>query len=100
MTENLLVAVMGHRNSGKSTTWYELFGRTVRTGKEPRDLDLGGGESVEVFVVSGSPEERKEYVGDLLNGETPRVVLCSLQYRDDVWESYRYFFERDYQAIV
>jgi hypothetical protein len=100
MPEKLLVTVMGHRNSGKSTTWNELFGRTVRTGREPRLLDLGGGEFVEVFVVSGSPEERHEYVGNLLNDLTPRIVLCSLQYREGVWDSFSYFFNENYQAVV
>ncbi len=100
MAENLLVAVMGNRNSGKTTTWNRLFGKTVRTGKEARNLDLGSGEFVEVFLVSGSPEERHEYVGDLLNEEAPRIVLCSLQYREGVWDSYSYFFDLNYFAFI
>jgi ABC-type multidrug transport system ATPase subunit len=30
MADKLLIAVMGHRDSGKSTTWNTLFGRTVK----------------------------------------------------------------------
>jgi GTPase Era involved in 16S rRNA processing len=35
---NLVVAVLGHRNTGKSTTWNTLFGATVKTGKHERRL--------------------------------------------------------------
>ncbi|MGC4031492.1 MAG: hypothetical protein QM754_07120 [Tepidisphaeraceae bacterium] len=100
MADKLLVAVMGHRNSGKSTTWNTLFGSEVRTGTKVRTLEVGDGQAVEVFVVSGSPEERKLYVGDLLNDSTPRIVLCSLQYREGVWDSYSFFFEHGYQAMI
>ncbi len=54
MTKRLFVGVLGHRNSGKSTTWNTLFGTTVRTGKYPRTLELYGGECVDVFIISGS----------------------------------------------
>jgi hypothetical protein len=100
MPEKLLVAVMGHKNSGKTHTWNELFGRVVHTGKSARELKFGNGEAVEVFVVSGSPQERGEYVEDLLNGTTPMIVLCSLQYHDEVWQSYRFFFDHGYHAFV
>ena len=89
--DRLLVAVLGNRNSGKSHTWNTLFGRTVRTGAQARALTLRPGECVEVFVVSGSPEERHEYVRDILDGQNCRIVLCSLQYRDGVQESLDYF---------
>jgi hypothetical protein len=56
MTDKLVVAVLGNRNAGKSLTWNELFGRTVRTGKDLRLLKLNAHEAVEVFLVSSSPE--------------------------------------------
>ena len=64
MSENLLISVLGNRNSGKSYTWNTLFKQTVRTGTELRRLYLTDNEYVEVFLVSGSAEERKEYVWD------------------------------------
>ncbi|MCG8334114.1 MAG: hypothetical protein MJE63_06325 [Proteobacteria bacterium] len=94
--EKLLVAVMGHRDSGKSYTWNQLFGGTVKTGKYIRKLYLNDSEYVDVFLVSGSPEERGEYVGDLITVDNPRIVLCSMQYRKDVTESLDYFINNDY----
>lgn len=98
--DRLLVAVVGNRNSGKSHTWNTLFGRPVSTGrKKEHNLSLCNDESVSVFLVSGSPEERKKYVGEIIQGN-PRIVLCSLQYRHDVFESFQYFFDRGFFAFV
>jgi hypothetical protein len=98
--DNLLVGVLGHRNSGKSHTWNVLFGRTVKTGRSIRPLLLTDTEYVDVFLVSGSPEERDEYVGDLIGTEKPRIVLCSMQYRDGVEDSINYFVEHGFLPYV
>lgn len=98
--EKLLVAILGNRNSGKSHTWNTLFKATVRTGKEERRLYFNNGEYVNVFLVSGSPEEREKYVGDLIADADPRIVLCSTQYKDDVKTTYEYFLKRSYFIFV
>ena len=97
--DRLLVAVVGNRNSGKSYTWNTLFNRTVNTGTKERLLPLGNGQCVSVFLVSGSPEERKKYVGKIIQGD-PRIVLCSLQYRNEVFDSFQYFLDRGFFAFV
>lgn len=97
--DRLLIAVVGNRDSGKSHTWNTLFGRVVHTGKNERELSLGDGARATVFLVSGSPEEREKYVGDIIQGN-PRIVLCSLQYREDVFESLLYFAERGFSILV
>lgn len=97
--DRLLVAVVGNPNSGKSYTWNTLFGGTVRTGSNERLLSLGNGESVSVFLVSGSPEERGKYVGDIIQRD-PRIVLCSMQYREDVFTSFQYFFDEGFFSFV
>ncbi|MCI0365381.1 MAG: hypothetical protein L0219_16050 [Phycisphaerales bacterium] len=97
--DRLLVAVIGNRNSGKSHTWNTLFGQTVRTGRYERELSLGDGQHVTVFLVSGSPEERETYVGDIIEGD-PRIVLCSLQYREEVFDSLRYFSDRGFFTLI
>jgi hypothetical protein len=98
--EKLLVGVLGTQNSGKSKTWDELFGRRVRTGKKLRRLYLNSNEYVKVFLVSGSPEEREMYVGDILTVEDPDIVLCSIQYDEGCKETIDYFSKRDYYMYI
>ena len=100
MTDKLVVAVLGNRNAGKSLTWNELFGRTVRTGKDLRLLKLNAREAVEVFLVSGSPEERNEYVGDLVGTSGARIVLCSMQYTESVMETLDFFTEQGFLVFL
>ena len=98
--DRLFVGVLGHRNSGKTTTWNELFGRVVRTGKAARTLQLNGGECVEVFLISGSPEERGEYAGDLLVDPNCRIVLCSMQYVEHVTRTLEFVAEQGFAFHV
>ena len=100
MKDRLLIGALGNRHSGKSHTWNTLFGRTVRRGKLPRHLELVPKECVEVFVVSGSFEERGEYAGDVLGTQSCRIVLCSLQYTEDVRETLNYLIEQDFQLYI
>jgi len=100
VAEKLVVSVLGHRNSGKSHTWNTLFGETVKTGKYQRKLWLNNCEYVDVFLVSGSPEERETYVGDLITDDRPSIVLCSMQYREDVTTTIDYFSDKGYEIFV
>jgi hypothetical protein len=100
VADRLLVAVLGNRNSGKSTTWNRLFDATVKTGKYQRQLYLNEAQYVDAFLISGSPEERELDVGELLPEPLPQIVLCSTQYRQDVTETYDYFFRRGYDVLV
>lgn len=96
MIDKLFFAVLGKRNSGKSTTWNELFGAKVRTGKYSRTLKLYPGKCIDVFLVSGSPEERGEYVGDLVTGNDARIVLCSIQYVEEALSTFSYAKENGF----
>lgn len=96
MNDRTVVAVLGHRNSGKSLTWTTLFGQTVRTGNRLRRLRLAAHEFIDVFLVSGSPEERETYVGEIVGEQNPRIVLCSMQYREDVTDTIDYFIANGY----
>lgn len=100
MAKRLLVATLGNRHSGKTTTWKELFGSTVKTGKHLRPLYLNKAQSVEVFLISGSPEERDVEVEALLPNPLPRIALCSTQYRIGVDATFDFFFANDYDVIV
>jgi hypothetical protein len=98
MKNKLLITVLGHRNSGKSKTWYTLFNRRVRTGW--KQLRFADGAYVDVFLVNGSPEERGVFVGEILNNSTPSIVLCSMQYTAEVKKSFDYFISNDYRIFV
>jgi hypothetical protein len=97
MADRLFVAVIGSRNSGKSTTWNTLFGGTVKTGKWARTLSLGDGRSTEVFLISGSHEERELYAADVLKNVNCRIVLCSVQYVEEAIErTWSHIFEKGF----
>jgi len=94
--QNLVATVLGNRNSGKSSTWNYIFEKTVKTGTNLRRLYFSKTEYIEVFLVSGSPEERDLYVGDIIGAAKPRVILCSMQYHFNVHRTIGYFRENDY----
>jgi len=100
MRKRLFVGVLGHRNSGKSTTWNTLFGATVRTGKINRVLSLYGGECTEVFLISGSPQERQIDASDILKNQDCHIVLCSIQYTEEVRNTLDYVFEEKFDLCV
>ena len=95
----LVVCILGNQNSGKTYTWNTLFGKTVRTGKNQHDLSMGDSKYVKVFLVSASAEERKMYVGKIIKGN-PRIVLCSMQYKDEVKHTIDYFVDNGYSLFV
>lgn len=99
-SDRLLIATLGSRNSGKSTTWNRLFNGVVKTGKYERQLYLNRAQSVDVFVVSGSPEEREIKVSEILPEPLPQIVLCSTQYRQDVIKTFEFFFDKGYEVFV
>ena len=100
MADRLFVGALGNRNSGKSHTWNTLFGRTVKTGKETRLLNLLPGKCVEVFLISGSFEERGEYAGDILSNQNCRIVLCSIQHTKEAHKTLDYTIGQGFQHYV
>jgi hypothetical protein len=100
MSDRLIIGVLGNKNSGKSLTWNTLFGKTVITGKCERQLWLSKTEWISVFLISGSPEERETYVGDIIGNASPKIVLCSMQYREDVTKTIDYFAKHNYDFFI
>ena len=95
----LVVAVMGNRDSGKSQTWKTLFDDPeIRTAqKSLRDLRFTDKEFAKVFLINGSPQERKKAVEEIIQvGFDPAIVLCSIQYSDGAMDTLRYFAKKDY----
>lgn len=100
MTDRLLVGALGNRDAGKTHTWNTLFNKTVRRGKTPRRLELWPGECVEVFLVSGSFEERREYAAEILDNQDCRIVLCSMQYTKDVRKTLDYLVNQGFFLYI
>ena len=100
MGDRLFVGVLGNKNSGKSRTWNTLFGTKVKTGKKARRLSLYGGECVDVFLVSGSFEERQLYAGDVLDSQACRIILCSMQYTEAVRQTLDYVSVNEFDVFV
>ncbi|MEA2879658.1 MAG: hypothetical protein QOF14_4854 [Hyphomicrobiales bacterium] len=100
MAKRLFVGVLGHRKAGKSTTWYELFGHAVRRGKNARQLILIKESAAEVFVVSGSFEERGEYADEGLDKQDARIVLCSIQYNEEGLNTIDYAFKNGFDVFI
>ncbi len=96
----LVVSILGNRNSGKSTTWNTLFGNTVKTGKKLRRLYFNDSEYVEVFLISGSPEERGKDVEKLLTRKQARIILCSVQYKESVKNTFNYFINDNFSLYT
>ena len=50
--------------------------------------------------VSGSFEERGEYAGDILGSQDCRIVLCSLQYTEDVRPTLSYLVDEEFHLYI
>lgn len=99
--EKLAVIVLGKRNSGKSKTWYELFRkRRLKTSNTPRNLYIEENKYMEVFLVSGSPEEYKKYVGEIITDVNVRIVLCSVQYSKKAKKTIDFFHDKGFDLYV
>ncbi len=100
MADRLFVAVLGNKKSGKSRTWNVLFGGSVKTRKRSKPLTLRPRECVDVFLISGSFEERKLYAGDVLRDTQSRIILCSMQYTEEVAKTLEYIRTSGFQIYV
>jgi hypothetical protein len=72
----------------------------VKRGIHPHRLELRSGECAEVFLISGSFEERQEYAGDVLKNQNCRIILCSMQYVEEVRSTFDYLINERFQLYV
>ena len=97
MSDRLLVAIVGNRNSGKSKTWRHLFGHSVHAGV--KRLPLYYGDYATVYVIPSSPQESKITVESTLGRERPRIVLCAIQYSFEAHETISFFVDNGYSIL-
>ena len=116
MDKKLAIIALGNRNSGKSNTWYEFFGRVIRTGYKKISFNK---EETEIFVKNSSFEEMgddidedvfvrnasfEEY-GDDADGyfdidNLPKIVFCSVQYKEKGIETINFFKDHQYYIYI
>src|SRR5438067_1660107 len=97
----LAVCVLGTRNAGKTETWKTLFRQNdIRTGSQLRKLQLTRGSCVDVFLISGSPQERPKTIETMLGTQLPDIILCSVQYHSNAPNTFRFLLDHDYHLIV
>ena len=99
MEDKLLIAVLGNYHSGKTTTWTNLFGRTVRTGKHERILKIRNIE-IPVFLINGAPLERRSELKYIMPKHDPAIVLCSFLYHKNVKANFDYFIKKNYEVYL
>ena len=99
MKSKLLIGVLGNLRSGKTQTWSTLFNREVRTGKHPRIVNIFD-EKIPVFLINGSPLERRVDLQYIMPKNDPAIVLCSFLYHKKVKENFNFFIEKDYELFI
>jgi hypothetical protein len=115
-TKKLAVIVLGKRNAGKSSTWYKVFGRKIRSGWKKVELNT---RTVSVFVQNASHEERGTQVCEdvfvrnssfeetddepetyFRNRGLPLIVFCSVQYVEEGLETMDWFRQKGYTLYI
>jgi hypothetical protein len=66
----------------------------------PRPLTVAPGAETDVFLLSGSPQERKQGVDEILKGQRPAIVLCSIQYTPDGLDTIQFFHQHGYSLFI
>lgn len=96
----LVVGVLGRNDSGKSKTWYTLFGRRVTIQGNPKRLELRPDEWVRVFLINRSQEETGRTVEEILRGQNCPIVLCSMRYATGGKKALNYFIQEGFDLYV
>jgi len=114
--QKLVIIALGNKNSGKSNTWYEIFGRVIRTGMKKlilnkKDIEIfvrnasfeemGDEIQDDVFVRNASFEEYGDEVEDVFNlNHKPNIVFCSVQYTEKGIRTINWFKDNGYYLYI
>jgi hypothetical protein len=108
------IIVLGKPNAGKSTTWYKLFGRVIRSGWKKLNFQNAdvpvlvknsspeeSGIEIDVFVRNASFEEYGDEIEDYFDlNNLPRIIFCSVQYTDHGKETIDWFVQNNYKIYI
>ena len=114
--QKLAIIALGKSNSGKSNTWYEIFGRTIRTGwkrlyfeskmqevfvRNASFEEAGDEIAKDIFVRNASFEEYGDEVEDFFDwAELPDIVFCSVQYIEKGIRTINWFKDNGYFLYI
>lgn len=114
--KKLAVISLGKRNSGKSSTWYEIFGRVIRTGwkklsftkdeitlfvKNSSFEETGTEIDEDIFIRNASFEEYGDEIIDYFSEKKlPNVIFCAVQYVEHGIQTINWFKEHDYYLYI
>lgn len=116
MTQKLAIIALGKPNSGKSNTWYEIFGRVIRSGW--KTLKISNNElnlfvknssfeetneeiNIDIFVRNASFEEYGDEIENSLSlKKLPSIVMCSVQYTEKGIKTIDWFRKHNYYIYI
>jgi hypothetical protein len=116
--QKLAIIALGHRNAGKSNTWYEFFGRTIRSGVKRFTIDkeevaalvrnssfeesgIKIEDYFEAHVRNASFEEYGDDIEDYFDEENlPDMVFCSVQYVEKGITTINWLKEKGYHLYI
>lgn len=114
--QKLAIIALGKQNAGKSNTWYELFGKTIRTGwkrlvlnMQPAEVyvrnssyeEAGSNIEEDVFVRNSSFEEWGDEIEDYFGADDlPDIMFCSVQYIEKGLRTITWFRDNGYYLYI
>ncbi len=116
MKKKIAIIALGKPNSGKSTTWYTIFGRKIRTGWKKLKLnsiektifvknssfeEMGKEIDIKIFVRNASFEEYGDNIeSSKISNLKPNIVFCSVQYTKKGLKTIDWFKKNDYYLYI
>lgn len=116
MEKKVAILILGNRNSGKSNTFYEFFGKKIRTGLKKINFNK---KDIELFVKNSSFEEMDQEINDAIfvrnssfeelddeaenffnENNLPKIVLCAVQYKEKGLSTIEYFKNKGYYLYI
>lgn len=114
--KKLAVIALGKRNAGKSNTWYEIFGKKIRSGwkklklhnrKQYVYLQNASHEEANteieetLFVRNASFEEAGDEPENYFDSDNlPKIIFCSVQYVEKGIRTINWFKDNGYYLYI
>ena len=96
--KKIAIIALGKPNSGKSSTWYEIFERRIYTGYKILKLK---NFQLNIYVQNTSFEENKGKISESpISKEFPSIVFCSVQYNEEGINTIEWFQKEEYYLYI